>query len=77
MADYRGTQLPNNCVIFFADKKHFRTRSSDNANLITFETGEYQKEQVLRVVQLPDDCIYKVTVEVSDGSSSNEENLLA
>lgn len=57
-------------VTFFADKKHFRTRASDNANLLTFETGEYQKEQVLEVVKLPDDCMYKVTVEISDGKEN-------
>ena len=59
-------------VTFYADKKHFRTRSSDNANMITFETGEYQKQQVLQVVQLPDDCVYKVTVEITSEMSLNE-----
>ena len=58
-------------VTFYADKKHFRTRSSDNANMITFETGEYQKQQVLEVVLLPDDCVYKVTVEIASEMSSN------
>lgn len=51
---------------FYADKKSFRTRNSDNANLITFETGEYQKNEVLEVVKLPDDAVYKITVECVD-----------
>lgn len=62
--------MDDNKVIFFADKKHFRTRSSDNAYMITFETGEYQKQQALAVLGLPDECIYKITVEVSDGSEA-------
>jgi ribosomal protein S8E len=53
-------------VTFYADSKSFRTRNSDNANLITFETGEYQKNEVLEVVKLPDDTVYKVTVECVD-----------
>jgi len=62
--------MTSTSVTFYADKKHFRTRASDNANMITFETGEYQKEQVLEVVKLPDDCVYKVTVEISNGKES-------
>ena len=53
-------------VTFYADRKHFRTRATDGANLLTFETGEYQKDQILEVVKLPDDVVYKVTVEVAE-----------
>lgn len=64
--------MANPSFTFYADKKTFRTRSSDNSNLITFETGEYQKEQILEVVKLPDDCMYKITVEVSDGKEKRK-----
>lgn len=52
-------------ITFLADSKLIKERKSDHSYSITFETGEYEKENVLKVFSLPDDdVVYKVTVEV-------------
>lgn len=53
-------------ITFLADSKQIQERKSDNSYKITFFTGEYQKDNVLKVFALPDDCVYKITVEVEN-----------
>lgn len=54
-------------ITFLADSKLIKERKSDHSYSITFETGEYEKENVLKIFSLPDDVTYKVTVEVQNG----------
>lgn len=62
-----------NTVTFFADRKSFAGPSiTDSHFTIRFDTGEYQKQEVLKVAQLPDKRIYKVTVEVVDDIDGGE-----
>lgn len=54
-------------ITFLADKLNIRTRNSDNALIITFETGEYELDSVVELMKLfKDMTAYKVTVEVED-----------
>lgn len=54
-------------VTFLADKLQIRTRASDNALIVTFETGEYELNSVVELMKLLKELrAYKVTVEVQD-----------
>lgn len=55
-------------VTFLADKLQIRTRTSDNALIVTFETGEYELDNIAELMRMLKDLqAYKVTVEVEDG----------
>lgn len=50
---------------------------TDGRFSLKFETGEYQKHEVLKVAALPDKKIYKVTVwVVHDGHDNKSEDEL-
>ena len=59
--------MPGEIITFLADSKQIKTRKTDNAYVVSFETGEYEKENVLKVFALPDDCAYRITVEIENG----------
>ena len=46
------------------DRIDIRTRKSDDAIVITLETGEYEVGVVAELFKLPKDVVYKVTIEV-------------
>jgi len=48
---------------FNADSLNIRTRNSDGAIILTFETGQYEVENVKELFGILDK-MYKVTVEV-------------
>ena len=48
---------------FTADRLDIRTRKSDNAIIVTFETGEYSKNIAALLFALTGDHSFKVTVE--------------
>lgn len=50
-------------IVFNADKMSIRTRNSDNAMIVSFETGEYEKDKIADLLKILSDTIYKVTVE--------------
>ena len=54
-------------IEFEADRIDIRTRKSDDAIIITMETGEYETSTVSTLFQLPKNQVYKITVEVADG----------
>lgn len=54
-------------ISFLADSLQIRTRKSDNALIVTFETGEYQIDEISELMKLLKDLrAYKITVEVID-----------
>jgi len=53
-------------IEFEADRIDIRTRKSDDAIIITMETGEYETSTVSTLFQLPKNQVYKITVEVDD-----------
>lgn len=52
-------------VTFIATHKQFKTSTKlfSTFYLLTFEANQLQKDEILKVVSLPDNCFYKVTVE--------------
>lgn len=54
----------NRVIEFDADSLSIRTRKSDNALIVTFETGEYENYKIAELMKYLIDCIYHVTVEV-------------
>lgn len=51
---------------FKVDRIDIRTRKSDEAIIVTMETGEYETLTVAELFKLPKDQVYKITVEVDD-----------
>lgn len=59
-------------ITILADKMSIRTRNSDNALIVTFETGEYELDNVAELMKLMKVfAVYKVTVEIDDGTGTN------
>lgn len=53
--------------VFHADRLDIKTRKTDNAIIITIETGEFQKLEVAKLLELLGlDVALKVTIEISD-----------
>lgn len=61
--------MSTTAITFFADRKSYSGPSATGSYSIRFETGNYQKANILQVAALPDEHkMYKVTVEVVDES---------
>lgn len=54
-------------VVFMADRYQVRgPRASDGALTVTLETGEYQAEQVAKVLAIPPDTAIRITLEYEE-----------
>jgi hypothetical protein len=56
----------NDRIVFQADRVRVMERITDNSYKVEFFTGEYEQENVVKLMALPKDVVLKISVEVEE-----------